>query len=88
MPHIQAKLKTHGSKPGKLEKKSIKELKELLKEDELKRWVIETQQEGLKVSSIKYVKPISNEMKTLFSLADQVERRRLGILNDHHNVDE
>jgi hypothetical protein len=71
MPHIQAKLKAHGSKPRKLEKKSIKELKELLKEDELKRWVIKTQQEGLKVISIKYIKPISNEMKKLFSLADQ-----------------
>ena len=46
------------------------------------------QQEGLKASSIKYIKPISDEMKMLFSLADQVERRWLGILDDHYNVDE
>jgi hypothetical protein len=42
----------------------------MLKEDELKRRVIEMQQEGLKVSSIKYIKPISNEMKMHFYLAD------------------
>ena len=88
MPHIQAELKARGVKPGKLEKKSIKELKEMLREDELKRRVVETQQEGLKVGSIKYIKPVSDEMKTLFSLADQVERRWLGILDDDDNVDE
>jgi len=36
----------------------------------------------LKVSSIKYIKPISDEMRGLYSLADKVERRRLGILGD------
>ena len=62
-------------KPGKLEKKSIKELKEMLFEDELKCRVVETQQESLKMSSIKYIKPVSDEIKRLFSLADQVEHR-------------
>jgi hypothetical protein len=56
-----------------VEKKSIKELKELLKEVELKHRVIEMQQEGLKVSSINYIKPISNKMKTFSSPANQVE---------------
>jgi hypothetical protein len=32
------------------------------------------------VSSIKHIKPISDEMKMLFSLANQVEQRWLGIL--------
>ena len=73
LPHIHAELKARGLKPKELEKKSVKELKELLKEDELKRRVVETQQEGLKMSTIKYIKPISKEMKTLYSLADQVE---------------
>ncbi len=51
-PHIQAELEAHDLKPRKLGKKSIKELKELLKEDELKCRVVEMQHEGLKVSSI------------------------------------
>ena len=80
LPHIHAELKARGLKPKELEKKSIKELKELLEEeDELKRRVVETQQEGLKMSTIKYIKPISEEMKTLYSLADQVDRRWLGM---------
>ncbi len=69
-------------KTEELENESLKEMKELLKEDELKRRVIETQQVGLKLSSIKYIKPISDKMRGLFSLADKVERRRLGILGD------
>ena len=80
--HVRAELEACGLKTEELENKSLKEMKELLKEDELKRRVIETQQEGLKVSSIKYIKPISDEMRGLFSLADKVERRRLGILGD------
>ena len=60
----------------------------MLKEDELKRRVVEMQQEGLKMSTIKYIKPISEEMKTLYSLADQVERRRLGISECDETVDE
>jgi hypothetical protein len=80
--HVRAELEARGLKTEELENKSLKEMKELLKEDELKRRVIETQQEGLKVSSIKYIKPISDEMRGLFSLADKVERRRLGILGD------
>jgi hypothetical protein len=53
-----------------------------MKEDELKLKlrIVETQPEGLKVSSIKHIKPISDEMKMLFSLANQVEQRWLGIL--------
>jgi hypothetical protein len=51
-PHIQAELEAHDWKPRKLGEKSIKELRELLKEDELKHRVIEMQQVGLKVSSI------------------------------------
>ena len=80
--HVRAELEARGLKTKELENQSLKEMKELLKEDELKRRVIETQQEGLKVSSIKYIKPISDEMRGLFSLADKVERRRLGILGD------
>jgi hypothetical protein len=72
----------------RIEKKSIKALKELLKEDELKRRVVETQQEGLKMSTIKYIKSISEEMKTLYSLADQVEWKRLGILECNVTVDD
>jgi hypothetical protein len=87
-PHILAELEAHGLNPRNLEKKSSKELKELLKEDELKRRVIEMQQEGLKVSSIKYFKTISNEMKMLFYLMGQVEQKWLGILDDNNNVDE
>jgi hypothetical protein len=59
-PHMLAELRACGVMPRTLEKKSIKELRELLKEDKLKRRVIETQQEGLKVSSINYIKPISD----------------------------
>ena len=73
LPHIHAELKASGLKPKELGKKSVEELKELLKEDELKRRVVEMQQEGLKMSTIKYIKPISKEIKTLYSLADQVE---------------
>ena len=80
--HVQAELEARGLKTEELENQSLKEMKELLKEDELKRRVIETQQEGLKVSSIKYIKPISDEMRGLFSLADKVERRWLGILGE------
>ena len=87
MPHIQAELKARGMKPGQLEKKSIRELKEMLRKDDLKRQVVETQQEGLKMSSIKYIKPVSDEMKMLFSLVDQVKQKRLGILDDDNNVD-
>jgi hypothetical protein len=44
-------------------------------------------QEGLKVSSIKYIKQISNKIKTLFSVANQIERTRLGILDDDDSID-
>ena len=92
MPHIQAELKACGINPRKLEKNSSKELKELLmlkvKEDELKHVIVETKQEGLKVSSIKYIKPTSEEMNMLFSLANQVEQRWLGILDIDYNVDD
>jgi hypothetical protein len=87
LPHIHAELKARGLKPKELEKKSVKELKELLKEDELKHRVVEMQQEGLKMSTIKHIKPISEEMKMLYSLADQVEQRRLGILECDETVD-
>jgi hypothetical protein len=39
LPHIHAELKARGLKPKELEKKFVKELKELLKEDELKHRV-------------------------------------------------
>ena len=87
MLHIQTELRARGVKPRKLEKKSIKELKELLKEDKLKRKVVEMQQEGLEARSIKYIKPLSNEMKRIFSLEDQVEQKRLSILDNNDNID-
>ncbi len=55
LPHIHAELEAHRLNPKELEKKSIKELKRVVEGDELKRRVNETQQEGLKVSTIKYI---------------------------------